>query len=96
MVLSNVESEVLGFLLDDLEAPQSLDRNVSIALGHAVTCSEILTAMVRLAVAGLAQAYEYDPASNSYRAVENECLGERRDVWFKATAVGREFIEDVA
>ena len=92
---SHLESEVLGFLMDDLEAPQSLERNVSEALARPIVQSEILEALLRLAEMGLAQAFEFERVSASFRPVEVNNALSRTDLWFKATQAGEALIRDV-
>ena len=88
MTTTDVEREVLGFLMDDLESPQSLERNVCEALGRVVTRESIFSALLRLTYLGFAQAFEYAEASKSWRLVTTPNAEGFQSLWFKATPAG--------
>jgi len=87
MNLDPLEAEVLGWLLDDVEAPQTLAGDISREFGSSVSEASISSALARLVEMGFAQAFEFDQATNSFQpiAARNPPL----TAWFMATKAGR-------
>jgi hypothetical protein len=86
MNLDPLEAEVLGWLLDDVEAPQTLAGDISREFGSSVSEASISSALTRLVEMGLAQAFEFDQATNSFRSIatRNPSL----TAWFMVTKAG--------
>ena len=84
MNLSMIENEILDLLLDDHEAPETIIQNISIK----ITTKEILSALSSLTESGLVQPFIYDVASQQYNKIEH-ALNSNQELWFLATAAGR-------
>jgi hypothetical protein len=91
--LDPLEAEVLGWLLDDYEAPQTLAGDISGEFGTSVSEASVSSALVRLVEVGLAQAFQFDLASETYRPIALE--GSPLTAWFMATAAGRKLVNEI-
>ncbi len=92
MNLDPLEAEVLGWLLDDPDTPQTPAGDVSREFGRSVSDASIADALVRLVQMGLVQAFEFDPASKSFRPLVSK--NPPITAWFLATSAGRHLGRD--
>lgn len=87
MNLDPLEAELLGWLLDDLEAPQTLAGDISRQFGTWASEASISSALARLLEMGFVQAFEFDQATNSFRPIASK--NPPLTAWFMATEAGR-------
>jgi hypothetical protein len=91
MNLDPLEAEVLGWLLDGVEAPQTLAGDISREFGSSVSEASISSALSRLVEMGFAQAFEFDQATNSFRSIASK--NPPLTAWFMATEAGRALVD---
>ena len=90
--LSSLESEVLGWLLDDYESPQSLHQDIQRELGRPLGLPELTAALQSLCARGLAHCYRFDEGQNEYvKITESAMFGP--ESWYFASASGRAAME---
>jgi hypothetical protein len=87
MNLDPLEAEVLGWLLDDVEAPQTLAGDISREFGSSVSEASISSALARLVEMGFVQVFEFDQAANSFRSIASR--NPPLTAWFMATEAAR-------
>jgi len=90
MNLDPLEAEVLGWLLDDSETPKTLAGDLGFEFGRSVSQESVCAALARLVACGLAQAFEFDQHSKSFRPIV--VSGLPASAWFMATSAGRALV----
>jgi hypothetical protein len=91
MNLDPLEAEVLGWLLDGVETPQTLAGDIFREFGSSVSEASISSALSRLVEMGFAQAFEFDQATNSFRSIASK--NPPLSAWFMATKAGRALVD---
>src|SRR5262245_43423707 len=86
---SAFELEVLGFVVDDYEAPHTIAEDIARELQRPTTEAQVLAALLTLARTGMVQSYVYDSGSAHYRAISAQEAASASAPWFMATAAGK-------
>ena len=92
MNLDPLEAEVLGWLLDDFETPKTLAGDVAREFGSSTSKDSVSAVLARLVAKGLAQAFEFDGRSNTFRPIAFPDLP--LSAWFMATRAGRALVDN--
>jgi len=87
--LCELDQYVLGSASDDFEAPHTIATDLSRDLGRVITEQEVMTSFVRLAQAGLVQAFRYDVEINRFVPVPAGAIALIAEPWFMAIASSR-------
>jgi hypothetical protein len=91
MNLDPLEAEVLGWLLENMEAPRTLAKDYASEFGSSTSPASISTALGRLVEMGFAQAYELVPESKTFRPIASR--NPPLTAWFMVTQGGREMVQ---
>ena len=83
---SAFELEVLGWVADDYEAPQTITQDIARETGRSTTEAEVRAALLALTQSGLVQAYIYD--AQGYKPITYAEASAAADPWFMSTATG--------
>ena len=80
--------DVLGRVSMDHEAVHTIRADLERDLGRSVPADEIESALARLAIKGLVDAFVFDPAVGNYRKVVVGSLSPT-ELWFYISSIGR-------
>jgi len=80
------EQEVLEFVRDDYEAPQTVVSDIARELGRPVSEQEVRSALLALTVSGQVQAYAFESTKGRYVPIASADAAKEQGVWFKATS----------
>jgi hypothetical protein len=84
MSASALETEVLGRVAEDYEAPHTIAGDIARDLKRPVSEADVLAALLSLARGGLVQAYVYESKNQRYRAISASEAADAQDPWFMA------------
>jgi hypothetical protein len=86
---TDFELEVLGWVVDDYEAPHTIAGDIARVSGNPTTEGEVRIALLALAESGLVQAFAYDARGNRYGPITYREAVSANDAWYMATAAGK-------
>ena len=84
-----LDSEVLGWLLDDFENASTLTSDVARALVVALEEAEVAASLERLSATGLVDRYVFDARSGNFAAAPEHADPATQQLWYLASAQGR-------
>src|SRR5258706_323087 len=86
--LGAFELDVLGWVLDDYEAPHTIATDIARELKRPTSEAQVRAALLGLAQKGMVQAYLYEPSSQRYKPVSHSEAQAAAEPWFMATPTG--------
>jgi hypothetical protein len=87
------EQQVLEFVRDDYEAPQTVASDIARELGRSVSEQEVRSALLALTASGRVQAYVFESAKGRYVPVASADAAKEQSIWFKATSAAGGSVE---
>ena len=84
----DLDTEVLGWVLNDYEAPQTIAADIGRELKKTITEQQVLASLKSLTAAGLVQAFAFDASKNAYRPATIGSIPDEK-LWFMATEAGK-------
>jgi hypothetical protein len=94
--LSELEIEVLGWLLDDYESPSSITDDIARGLDRPVTEAEVSETLRGLVRKGLAAAFRYNKEAEAFEPIELSPDMASDGLWYLALPRGRSEIDQAA
>ena len=89
----DLDSEVLGWLLDDFESSTTLAGDIERATSTPVTEAQVAAALERLCAAGLADRFVFQATSGSYVPAPGISSLPDEQFWYLASEQGRKIVE---
>lgn len=88
MPLTEFQREVLGWVRDDYESPETICGDIARKLGRAVSSAEVSAALAALVGEGLVAAFRYNKAEETFERVDLDAHADAGGLWYLALSRG--------